>query len=112
MEGVGVKVKKVKLTEEEREQLKKQQLEGKAIVSVERMAPDLEKALQESGYVDITEYPDLIAKLEQEQDPYDGDAEEEESDREFSKLMKFDVNTQFCKPGPKSKKKFLLPDDS
>ncbi|XP_064114621.1 LOW QUALITY PROTEIN: transcriptional regulator ATRX-like [Macrobrachium nipponense] len=103
---------KVKLSEEEREQLKRQQLEGKASVTVERMAPDLEKALQISGYIDIGEYPDLIAKLEQEQDTYDGDAEEEESDREFSKLMKFDVKTKFCKPGPKSKKKFLLPDDS
>ncbi|XP_066952391.1 transcriptional regulator ATRX-like isoform X3 [Macrobrachium rosenbergii] len=103
---------KVKLSEEEREQLKKQQLGAKASVAVERMAPDLEEALQGSGYIDTGEYPDLIAKLEQEQDTYDGDAEEEESDREFSKLMKFDVNTKFCKPGPKSKKKFFLPDDS
>ncbi|XP_068228136.1 LOW QUALITY PROTEIN: transcriptional regulator ATRX-like [Palaemon carinicauda] len=102
---------RAKLSEEEREKLEKQQLDGKAVVPVEPIDSDLLTALEEGGFVDITEYPDLVAKLEQDQDTYDGDAEEEDSDREFSKLMKFDVNTKFCKPGPKSKKKFLLPDN-
>ncbi|KAK7085508.1 hypothetical protein SK128_019955, partial [Halocaridina rubra] len=108
-----IKAKRMKLTEEEREDLEKQQLDNSAVVRIQRLKASVINTLEESESIHVADYPDLDnGSSELDQATYDGDAEEEEdSDREFSRLMKFDVSKKFCKPSPKCKKKIPPSDD-
>ncbi|XP_063586682.1 transcriptional regulator ATRX-like isoform X3 [Penaeus indicus] len=105
------KMEKVKhLTEEEKEELKEKQLESKCQTKVQKISTEVKSKLEKDEFIDVKEFPEFRRKKEAERQKqakhYDGEADEEDSDEEFEKLMKFDVNKKFNKPGPKSKKKY------
>ncbi|XP_050718852.1 transcriptional regulator ATRX-like isoform X2 [Eriocheir sinensis] len=84
--------KLVLLTEEEQEELKGKQLNGKCHVRVKSLSSNIQKKLEVDEFIYTSDYPEFD----------DGcDADEEDSDKEFSKLMKFRCGKM--KPRPKCK---------
>ena len=81
---------KLKMTEKEIEELKGKQLDSKCQVLVETLSSEVSKKLEEEEFIYSSDYPDLrLPTLQRQVSNSDGcDADEEDSDKEFSKLMK------------------------
>ncbi|MPC17605.1 hypothetical protein E2C01_010467 [Portunus trituberculatus] len=104
----------LKMTEKDMEELKEKQLGSKCQVLVEHLSSEVRKKLEDVEFIYTSDYPKLnYPTLPRQMFDSDGcDADEEDSDKEFSKLMKFKCDN--IKPGPKSKStkmKLKLMDD-
>ncbi|XP_063855287.1 transcriptional regulator ATRX-like isoform X1 [Scylla paramamosain] len=101
--GQSHKKLNLKMTEEEMEELKEKQLGSKCQVLVEHLSSEIRKKLEDVEFIYTSDYPELNRPiLPRQMFDSDGcDADEEDSDKEFSKLMKFKCDS--IKPGPKSK---------
>ncbi|XP_045601875.2 transcriptional regulator ATRX [Procambarus clarkii] len=94
------------LTEEEREELKEKQLKDKCQVDLTELSSSVKDKIKEEDFVYVTDFPELYLGNRRTFDSDDCDADEEESDKEFTKLMNFKM-TKYSKPAPKCKKKFV-----
>lgn len=94
------------LTDEEREILKEKQLNGKCQVDLKEIGQAIKEKIEEDDYVYVSDFPELYSNIGHVSDSDNCDADEEESDKEFTKLMSFKV-TKYSKPAPKSKKKLV-----
>lgn len=81
---------KLEMTEEEVEELKGKQLDGRCQVLVETLSSEVRQKLEEEEFIYTSDHPELKYPILQRQmwDSDGCDADEEDSDKEFSKLMK------------------------
>ncbi|KAK4305277.1 hypothetical protein Pmani_022836 [Petrolisthes manimaculis] len=81
-----------KMEEEEKDNLQEKQLEGKCETVVEPLSQHIQKVLEEEEFVYASDYPHLLYPKIYTMQNDDCDADEEDSEKEFSQLMKFNVS--------------------